>query len=241
MVATNVSVSGGLLRLTTERQCADPYTDPTTPAHPATCTPGPNYYSGAWIEAKWTAAMMAPKGIMLFSARIPTPEPGTWPALWARNTDANGYGEFDLIEQWYDSPAGTVSNPDDFSATTHFGSGTSPLWQTSTNQVGPFPDLDAVFHVWAVAWDSTVTPSTVTYSWGASLATLTALKTVTYETPGLNGNISSSQFTAALDDSWRPYIDIGVSPADTYHESPDTAPTFATAELDVDWVLMCKP
>jgi hypothetical protein len=240
MVSANVSVSGGLLRLTTKRQCADPYTDPTTPAHPATCTPGPNYYSGAWIEAKWTAAMLAPKGLMVFSAHIPTPEPGTWPALWARNTDVHGYGEFDLIEQWYDSPAGVVNSPNDFSATTHFGTGTTPTYQTSDNQVGPFTGLDTGFHVWAVAWDSSA--GTVTYSWGASLATLTALKTVTAASKGLaDSGFSSSDFTMALDDSWRPYLDIGVSPADTYHESPDTAATFETAELDVDWVLMCKP
>ncbi len=242
MLSQNVSVSGGLLRLVTKRQCTDPWTDPSAPAHPAMCTPGPNYYSGAWIKANFTKEMLAPKGAMIFSAELPKPEPGTWPALWARNTDVNGYGEFDLIEQWYDSPAGTINNPDDFSATTHFGSGSTPVWQTSKNQVGPFSHLDTGFHVWAVEWDSTVSPSTVRYYYGNTPGTApTLLKTVTYETPGLSGNITSAEFTSALNDSWRPYIDVGVSPADEWHESPDSAATFDTEELDVDWVVMCKP
>jgi hypothetical protein len=246
MISENVAVSDGLLRLTTKRTCSDAYTDPTAAAHPASCSSGKNYYSGAWIKANWTAAMLAPKGIMMFAAQPPTPQPGTWPALWARNTDAHGYGEFDLIEQWFDSPAGTVTNVGDFSATTHFGPESSPTIQTTSNQVGPFSGLDDAFHIWAVAWDSTVVPSTVKYYYGASpgdgltLSDLTLLRTVTYQSAGLS-SFSSADFTAALDDSWRPYIDVGVSPANSYHESPDSAPTFNTAELDVDWVLMCKP
>ncbi|RKH54617.1 hypothetical protein D7W81_38060 [Corallococcus aberystwythensis] len=237
MLRANVKVEDGRLKVSSKRHCEDPYPN-ITPEHPAKCT-GTNYYSGAWLKGNNTFA--PGKGVMSFHARIPAPMPGTFPALWARNSFGDArYGELDLIETWWDGPKGTVNNPNKFSITTHLGS--SPMIHTSGNEVGPFANLVTAFHVWEVEWDATVVPAVARYYYRDGLgASRILLRTVNHQTAGFNGKVTDEAFRTALADGWRPYIDFAVQPDDTWHIGPDAAATYDPDDLEVDSVIVCAP
>lgn len=237
MLRANVKVEGGRLKVSSKRHCADPYPN-VTPEHPARCA-GTNYYSGGWLKGKGTYA--PGKGWMAFHAKMPAPMPGTFPALWARNSFSDArYGELDLIETWWDSPKGTAGNPNKFSVTTHLGS--SPRFNTSANEVGPFPNLASVFHVWEVEWDASAVPAVARYYYRDSLgSSRILLRTVNYLSPGFNGNITDEAFRTALADGWRPYVDFAVHPGGTWHVGPDVADVYDPEDLEVDSVIVCAP
>ncbi|NTX40396.1 hypothetical protein HUA78_38805 [Myxococcus sp. CA033] len=237
MLRANVKVEDGKLKVASKRHCADPYPN-ITPENPARCA-GTNYYSGAWLKGKGTFA--PGRGAMAFHARMPTPMPGTFPALWARNSFGDArYGELDLIETWWDSPKGTANDPNKFSATTHVGS--SPMIHTSNNEVGPFANLVSAAHVWEVEWDAAAVPAIARYYYRDSLGSSRILvRTATYQTSGFNGRVTDEAFRTALADGWRPYIDFAVQPEGTWNVGPDTAAVYDPPDLEVDSVIICAP
>ncbi|GEN12030.1 hypothetical protein SAMN05443572_111302 [Myxococcus fulvus] len=237
MLRANVKVEGGRLKVSSKRHCVDPYPN-ITPENPARCA-GTNYYSGAWLKGKGTFA--PGKGLMAFHAKMPPPMPGTFPALWARNSFGDArYGELDLIETWWDSPKGTANDPNRFSATTHVGS--SPMIHTSNNEVGPFANLVTASHVWEVEWDAGATPAVARYYYRDSLgSTRILVRTATYQTSGFNGRVTDAAFRTALADGWRPYIDFAVQPEGTWNVGPDTAAVYDPQDLEVDSVIICAP
>lgn len=237
MLRANVQVEDGKLKVSSKRHCVDPYPN-ITPEHPARCA-GTNYYSGAWLKGKDTFA--PGKGVMAFHAKMPAPMPGTFPALWARNSFGDArYGELDLIETWWDSPKGTANDPNKFSATTHLGS--NPMIHTSGNEVGPFANLVTAFHVWEVEWDADAVPAVARYYYRDSLGSPRILvRTANYQTSGFNGKVTDAAFRTALADGWRPYIDFAVQPEGNWNVGPDTAANYDPQDLEVDSVIICAP
>lgn len=237
MLPANVTVSAGKLHVASHRHCIDPY--PTiSAANPAQCA-GTNYYSGAWITGK--TGFAAGKGLMRFLAKIPTAVQGTFPALWARNTQSNpNYAELDLIEQWWDGyTKGVVSDATRFSSTTWLGDGTV---HTGSNYVGPVSDVNSGFHVYEVEWDGTAANATIAYYFrDTPTGTRTTLKTVDATSPGVSGNVSNAALKTMLGYGFRPYVDFAVQPDTSYHVSPNEAATYAPEDLEVDSIIICAP
>jgi len=237
MLASNVTVSNGQLHVAVHRHCSDPYPN-GAPVNPGACS-GAASYSGAWIKGK--NGFGAGKGLIRFLARVPQAQPGTFPALWARNTQSSpNYGELDLIEQWWDGAAkGVASDPKTFSSTTWLATGSE---HTGGNLVGPVADVNGGFHVYEVEWDGTGATATITYAWrNTPAAAQVVLKQVTSSSSGLSGVVSNATLKTILGFGFRPYIDFAVQPDTAYHVGPDTAATFAPGTLDVDSVVTCLP
>jgi hypothetical protein len=237
MLASNASVSNGALHLAVHRHCSDPYPNGAA-VHPALCA-GANFYSGAWLKAKNSYG--TGKGLIRFLARVPTAQPGTFPGLWARNTQSSpNYGEFDLIEQWWDGATkGVMTDPRTFSSTTWLATGAE---HTGGNGVGPVADVNGGFHVYEVEWDGTGTNALITYSWRFSpTSTPVVLKQVNSSSSGLSGVVSNAALKTILGFPFRPYLDFAVQPDTVYHVGPDTAATFDPGTLDVDAVVTCLP
>lgn len=238
MRAQNVTVTGGRLHVASQRHCTDPYNNPSSLENVGSCA-GTNYYSGGWIKTK--AAYAAGKGLMVFHAKMPAPVRGMFPALWARNEHSDQfYGEYDLIETWWDSSGkGTASDPNLFSSTTHFGSGAAV--HTGNNQVGPFANLTTAFHVWEFEWDATATPAVGRYYYrDAPGAARVLLRSVTASSTGLVGKVTDAQFQTAMADGWRPYVDFAVQPDTTWHVGPDSAAVYDPQDLEVESVIVCQ-
>jgi hypothetical protein len=246
MLAANVSVSGGTLKIASKRHCSDPYPN-IAAENPGQCA-GTNYYSGGWITGK--TAHAAGKGLMIFRARMPSPVQGYFPALWARNTrgwETSTYGELDLIEKWWDvGNKGTHSNDDLMSANTFIYTG-STTSHTTGNNFGPYAGSSTGFHIWEVEWDATVTPATIKYYYrDTPTSTRNHLRTVTHSS-GWTASVTDAQVKAALNDAgcsagncgFRPYIDFAVQPETIYHISPDAATTYDPTDLEVDSVITC--
>lgn len=239
MLANNVTVSNGRLHIASKRHCQDPYANKSAAENPAKCS-GTNYYSGGWIKA--TSGYAPSKGLMIFLAKMPTPVQGIFPALWARNTESSTYyGEFDLIETWWDmSGKGKVSDSNLYASTTWMG--TNAQFHTSSNQVGPMANLVSGLHVWEVEWDATAaTPAVKYYYRDQPGATRVLTKTVTADTAGLSGNVSAATFKQILTYGFRPYVDFAVQPDSSWHVGPDTAATYNPEDVEVDSVIVCKP
>ncbi|WP_426749805.1 PA14 domain-containing protein [Myxococcus sp. Y35] len=237
MLRANVKVEDGKLKVSSKRHCEDPYPN-VTPEHPARCA-GTNYYSGAWLKGKDTFA--PGKGVMAFHAKLPAPMPGTFPALWARNSFGDArYGELDLVETWWDSPKGIPNDPNKYSATTHLGM--SPMIHTTGNEVGPFANLVSAFHVWEVEWDADAVPAVARYYYRDSPSSSRILvRVANYQTPGFNGRVTDEAFRTALSDGWRPYIDFAVQPEGNWNVGPDAAAVYDPQDLEVDSVIICAP
>ncbi|WP_437756312.1 glycoside hydrolase family 16 protein [Sorangium sp. So ce1389] len=246
MLAANVSVSAGTLKIASKRHCSDPY--PTvSPEHPGQCG-GTNYYSGGLVTGKTGYA--AGKGMMIFRAKMPSPVPGYFPALWARNThpwQTNTYGELDLIEKWWDPLSKGVHADDDLMAETTWIYDGANTPHTTGNVFGPYAGSSTGFHVWEVEWDAGVTPATIKYYYrDTPTSTRHLLRTVTYSS-GWNRPMTDALMKAAIDDTgcspgncgFRPYVDFAVQPDTTYHVSPDTATTYDPSDLEVDSVITC--
>lgn len=246
MLAANVSVSGGTLKVAAKRHCSDPYPS-ITAENPGQCA-GTNYYSGGWITGKTGYA--PGKGLMIFRARMPSPVAGYFPALWARNTRPWGtatYGELDLIEKWWDPVTkGTHSDDDMMASTTWIYNGTAS-GHTNGNNFGPYAGSSTGFHVWEAEWDATVTPATIKYYYrDTPTSTRNLLRTVTYSS-AWSVAVTDSLLKAAINDTgcsagncgFRPYIDFAVQPETIWHISPDTAATFDPTDLEVDSVITC--
>lgn len=173
---------------------------------------------------------------------MPKPVQGTFPALWARNTDSGAnYGELDLIETWWDTKTkGVAGDPNVFFITTWLGSG--PV-NTTGNQAGPFPNLPSVFHVWEVEWDANASPANVEYFYRDKPgATRQLLRTVTVATQGISGKLTEAQLKSILALPWRPYVDFAVEPGTTaWHVGPDAAATYDPEDLEVESVVVCQP
>jgi hypothetical protein len=240
MLASNVTVSNGRLKVASRRYCADPYPNQNVAEHPEKCA-GTNYYSGAWLK---TVGNYAPgKGMMVFHAKFPAPVPGIFPALWARNTYGDlHYGELDLIETWWDmsGKGNSTNNTSLFSSTTHV---VTDGWHHTNSNASPLiPNLLSSFHVWEVEWDASATPPTVRYYYrDAPGATRVLLRTVTHQTPGLSGYVTADQFKTTLSAGWRAYVDFAVQPDTAWHVGPETAQTYDPEDLEVDSVIICKP
>ena len=234
----NARVADGVLRLASQRHCENPRTNRAAPEHPGQCA-GSNFYSGAWLKA--VNGYAAGKGLMVFRAKMPPPQPGTFPALWARNSEGGAlYTEFDLIETWWDSPKGQPSDPNRFSVTTHFGSGAA--FHAQGSPLGPFSNLVTQFHVWELEWDATVSPARGRYYYrDAPGATRVLLREVTHESSGFAGNVSADEFRQGLDRPFRPYMDFAVVPDNRWSVGPDTAATYDPEDLLVDSVIVCQP
>ena len=232
----NVSVSGGNLRLASKRHCSDPYANRNAPENPSRCS-GTNYYSGAWLKA---VGSYAPgRGTMIFRAKMPAPVQGSFPALWARNTEGGAlYTELDLIETWWDHKKGVAADPNKFKVTSHFGDGAK--YHTSGGIVGPFANLVTAFHVWEVEWDAKASPPIRYYYRDAPGATRVLLQTVDHTTAGWNGKVTASQLATGLDRGFRPYVDFAVNPDDAWHVGPDAAAVYDPEDLLVDSVIVCR-
>ncbi len=237
MLAENATVSGGKLHVASKRHCEDPYVNRSAAEHPAKCA-GTNYYSGAWLKGKTTYA--PGKGVMSFLAKIPAPQPGVFPALWARNSFGDTrYGELDLIETSWDAPKGKQQDVNVFIATTHLQSASI---MTSNNGVGPFANLVTKPHVFEVEWDANAAVPNVKYYYRDELGSARILlRTVTASSPGISGRVSADNFKTILSDGYRPYIDFAVSPDNPWTVSPDVAATYNPEDLEVDSVIVCKP
>ncbi|MBK7581453.1 MAG: hypothetical protein IPI67_14735 [Myxococcales bacterium] len=237
MLASNVTVSQGRLRVASHRHCVDPYPN-ATPEQPAKCA-GTNYYSGGWLRA--TKGYAPGKGLMMFLAKLPPPVRGIFPGLWARNTDSGAnYGELDLMETWWDTKTkGVQGDPNVFFVTTWLGSAPA---NTTGNTAGPFANLTGALHVWEVEWDASANPPNVKYFYRDTLgAARVLLRTVTSATQGLAGKITDTQLSTILALPWRPYVDFAVQPDTTWHVGPDTAPVYDPDDLEVDSVVVCQP
>jgi hypothetical protein len=237
MLAANVSVSNGALHLAVHRHCSDPYPN-GAPVNPGACG-GTASYSGAWLKAK--NASGSGKGLIRFLARVPAAQPGTFPGLWARNTQSSpNYGELDLIEQWWDGATkGQMSDARTFSSTTWLATGAE---HTTGNGVGPVADVNGGFHVYEVEWDGTAATALITYSWRLAPGSApVVLKQVDANSGGLAGVVSNATLKTILGFGFRPYIDFAVQPDTAYHVGPDAAPTFDPGTLDVDAVVTCLP
>ena len=234
----NVRVSGGNLRIASQRHCEDPYDNRSSPEHPAKCS-GTNYYSGGWLK---TVGNYAPgKGVMIFQAKMPRPVPGSFPALWGRNTEGGTlYTELDLIETSWDSPKGVAMDPNKFSVTTHFG--TNAALHAQGPAVGPFANLVTAFHVWEVEWDAYASPAVARYYYrDAPGAARTLLRSVTHESSGFAGKVSATDFAEGLKRGFRPYIDFAVVPDTQWSVGADSASSYDPEDLLVSSVIVCKP
>jgi hypothetical protein len=238
MLASNVSVAGGRLHIASRRHCQDPYPAGAADS-PAKCSAS-NFYSGGWVKTK--NAYAPGRGLMVFLAKMPPPVPGIFPALWARNTRGDTlYGEFDLIETWWDLRSkGVASNPDQFAVTTWMS--TNAQFHTPGAVVGPFTNLTTGLHVWEVEWDAeAATPVARYYYRDAPGATRVLLSTVTATSNGLAGKITAQQFQDALRQGWRAYADFAVQPDTVWHVGPDTAASYDPEDVEIDSVVICQP
>jgi len=179
---------------------------------------------------------------MAFRAKMPAPVRGTFPALWARNSDGSThYTELDLIETWWDTKnKGVAADPNAFKITSHFGPGAK--YHTSGGHVGPFANLVTDFHVWEVEWDANASPPQARYYYrNAPGATRVLLSTVTSQTAGWAGNVTDADLKTGLSKGFRPYVDFAVQPEASWHVGVDSASVYDPEDLLVDSVIVCSP
>lgn len=96
--------------------------------------------------------------------------------------------------------------------------------------------------MWEVEWDAAASPAAIRYYYrDAPGAARVLLRTVTYQSAGLSGNVSAAQFKTIVSDGWRPYIDFAVQPDSVWHVGPDAAATYDPEDVQVESVVVCKP
>ncbi|HNS98842.1 MAG TPA: hypothetical protein PKL73_17940 [Polyangiaceae bacterium] len=236
----NVKVQDGNLVVSSWRHCENPRSNRNAPIHESRCPgTGDNYYSGAWLKVKGGYAAGG-KGSVGFRAKMPKPVPGSFPALWARNTEGGDlYTELDLIEMTWDRPKNVPAAPDTFVVTTHFGAGAK--YHAKGPAVGPFQGLTDSFHVWEVQWDAGTSPAIVRYYYRDTAdSPPQLLRETTVASSGFAGNVKETDFAEALRKAFRPYVDFAVLPETTWSVSPDAAEIYAPDDLLVDCVIVCQ-
>jgi hypothetical protein len=249
MLESNVTVSGGTVKLSAHRHCSDPYVGGPTGAAIATGTCATSYYSGSWLT---TNSGYAPgKGTMLMFAKMPVAPQGAWTSLWARNFQGGAYYfEEDTYEHWWDDLVrGTASDVNAYTATTHTATSTGTLWHTCCNAFGPYTNLTSAFHVYEFEWDTTATPAVVkVYYWdNLDPSSRTLIRTVTYadiKYPQPSSGVTDAELKTALNDSGglRAYIDNAVTPpSNSSHVGPNESVGFNPGDVEVDTVLICRP